>query len=189
MVNFMITILYGLSIGIALSVDAFMLSLIYGSTFKRKLESIITSFLVGFFHFIMPILGYILAFYFFKKINLFIYLDGKIKYIAFIILIILGLMMLLKKNSDETFNINSLINKSLFAFSVSIDSFLTGIAFNTINHINIVIAAFLFALVSCSLTYLALTIGKKGARTLLNANLDYYAGIIMIILAVISLFI
>lgn len=189
MTNFIITILYGLTIGIALSVDAFMLSLIYGSTFKRKLESVITSFLVGLFHFIMPIFGYVFAFYFFRKINMSVYLDGKIKFIAFIILFILGLMMLLKKKSNEPFNINNLINKSLFAFSVSIDSFLTGVAFTTIDHINIIIASFLFAIVSCSLTFVALTIGKKGGRKLLNANLDYYAGLIMIILAIISLFI
>ncbi len=189
MPDIIISIIYGLTIGLALSVDAFMLSLVFGSTFKRKTESIITSLIVGLFHFLMPLFGYFLASIVFIQINLSSYLESKINYIAFIILCILGIMMLLKKDNNEKFNICNLINKCLFAFSVSIDSFLTGIAFTTIDHIHIIVAALLFSLVSCSLTYIALTIGKKTAQKLLNSRLDYYAGLLMILLAIITLFI
>lgn len=189
MPNVLISVIYGLSIGVALSIDSFMLSLVFGSTFRRKIESLITSLIVGFFHFFMPLLGYFLAFFVFKQINLVNYLEGKIKIIAFIILCLLGLIMLLKKECDNQFNIRNLINKCMFAFSVSIDSFLAGIAFTTIDQIHIIIVAFLFFIVSCILTLIGLNIGKKTAEKLLNASLDYYAGILMILLAIISLFI
>ncbi len=190
MSNFFISIVYGISIGLALSVDAFMLSLIYGSTFKRKIESITTSIIVGFFHFFMPLLGYFLALFVFTQVNLKTYLEDKINFIAFIILCILGFMMLIKKdNKDTSFNITKFINKCLFAFSVSIDSFLAGIAFTTLDHINIILVAFLFAIVSFTLTLLALLIGKTTADRLLKTNLDFYAGLLIILLAIISLFI
>ena len=52
MEKIIISFIYGITLGFALSVDAFMLSLIYGSTFNRKIESIITSTLVALFHFL-----------------------------------------------------------------------------------------------------------------------------------------
>ncbi|QVK17978.1 manganese efflux pump [Mycoplasmatota bacterium] len=137
----------------------------------------------------MPLIGYYLAFFVFTQINLATYLEGKIKMIPFIILCILGFMILLKKENDDQFSIRNLINKCIFAFSVSIDSFLAGIAFTTIDHTHILIVAFLFSIVSCILTFIGLSIGKKTAQKLLNASLDYYAGVLMIILAIISLFI
>ncbi len=187
--NVIISVIYGLTIGLALSVDAFILSLIYGSTFKHKRESLITCFMVGLFHLLMPLLGYFLAFFVFTRINLASYLENKLQIIAFIILAVIGLMMLCKKDNDKIYNIRNYLNKCLFAFSVSVDSFLAGIAFTTINHIHISIVSLLFFTVSCIMTFLALSIGKKTAERLLKANLDYYAGIIMIILAIISLFI
>ncbi|MDF2699831.1 MAG: hypothetical protein K0Q49_1387 [Haloplasmataceae bacterium] len=184
----MFSLIFGITIGLALSIDAFMLSLVFGSTFKRKLESIFTSFIVGFFHFFMPILGYYLTTLVFTKINLTYYLESKLNFIAFLILIILGIMMIIKKEDGEVFNKRNLFNKLLFAFSVSVDSFLTGIALKTMQNINIIFVAIIFAFVSCTLTFIGLSIGKKTAEKLLHLRLDFYAGIIMIILAIITLF-
>lgn len=189
MSNLFISVLYGLTIGAALSVDAFMLGLVYGCTFKRKIESLITCIIVGIFHCLMPLLGFFITTIVLSKIDLVTVLEGKVQYIASVILIFLGLLMINKKECNYQYNFYNLLSKIIFAFCVSIDSFLTGIAFTTVDHINIYIVSIIFTLVSSVLTYLALTIGKKTADKLLNLKLDFYAGILIIILAIITLFI
>ena len=42
---------------VSLSMDAFSLSLLYGTLGMKKEEKLILSFIVGIFHFIMPLLG------------------------------------------------------------------------------------------------------------------------------------
>lgn len=180
-----ISFIYGLTLGFALSVDAFMLSLVYGSTFKQKTETIITGLLVGSFHFSFLLLGYYLAAIIFKQ-N---FLENKIQGIAFIILLGLGLMMVFKNEQSSSYGTRNLITKCLFAFSVSVDSFLAGIALTAIDQIIIYLVAIVIAIISFLITLISLSIGKKSAEKLLNANLEYYAGIIIIILAIISLFI
>lgn len=189
MSDFLITILYGFMIGLALSVDAFMISLVYGTTLRKKNEALLTSLIVGLFHFFMPLLGYFMAILVFTQINLSRYVEDKVKFIAFIILIMLGLIMIIKKDDTESKNIYQIINKIIFAFSVSIDSFLAGIAFSTISHINIYLTSLLFLIVSFSCTYIALTIGKKARDIFLNSSIDFYAGLLMMLLACITLFI
>jgi|SRR5690554_6774727 len=189
MENIIISCLYGITLGFALSVDAFMLSLVYGSTFKRKIESLTTSVLVGTFHFIMLFIGYLLAFLLISSINLADYLESKIQFISFLILIFIGIKMILKNNSQYTNTKRDILSKCLFAFSVSFDSFLAGIALITIDHIYIIIVSILISFISFSVTLTSLLLGHKIRKRFLNKNLEFYAGILLIILAILTLFI
>jgi manganese efflux pump family protein len=185
---FILSIFFGVTIGIAVSVDAFMLSLVYGSTFVRRREAYITSFFVGLFHFFMPFLGFILATAIFKQTNLITLLEDKLKYFTFAILMILGVMMIIKDTESQPSNLPNLFNKLFFAFSVSLDSFLIGIAFTTFDEVNIFIVAILFSSISALVTFFALFIGKRTANKFINKDLNFYAGILLLLLASLTLF-
>lgn len=189
MEKIIISFIYGITLGFALSVDAFMLSLIYGSTFNRKIESIITSTLVALFHFFILIIGYYLTLIFFTSLNLYDYFQDKVQFFSFLILAFLGLMML-HKNDNKLINTKrKLFSKCLFALSVSLDSFLAGIALTNINHIIIIITAICISIINFIITLFALLLGHKTREKLLSKNLEFYASIILIILAIITLFI
>jgi len=189
MVDVIISCFYGITLGITLSIDAFMFSLLFGSTIKYRRERIFTSIIVGFFHFILTLCGYYLTNFLFTHTNLYQYIEHRIEFLAFIILVFLGLMMINKKDNDVKYDISFFLHKCLFAFSVSVDSFFMGIALKAIDHIIILISAPLFACVSCLLTFIALNVSKRTSNKFIDINLNIYAGILLIIIAIISLFI
>ena len=55
------TLLTIIIIGISLSMDAFSLSLIYGTLGMKEKDKIILSLIVGSYHFIMPLLGLLIG--------------------------------------------------------------------------------------------------------------------------------
>ena len=80
--------------GIGLSMDAFSLSLSLGTTNPSKKNIIKTSLTVSIFHFIMPILGYLLGFYLKNTIP-------KVNYLTFILFIILLLSSICYSESSS----------------------------------------------------------------------------------------
>lgn len=189
MENIIISIIYGITLGFALSVDAFMLSLIYGSTFKRKMESIITSIIVSSFHFSILLIGYYITLIFFTSLNLYDYFEDKVQFFSFLILALLSIMMLYKNDNKIINTKRNIFSKCLFALSVSLDSFLAGIALTSIKHIIIFITAICISIISFIITLFALLLGHKTKEKLLNKNFEFYASIILLILAIITLFI
>lgn len=189
MVNVIISCIYGIVLGITLSIDAFMFSLLFGATIKYRRERIFTSIIVGAFHFLFALCGYYLTNLLFTHTNLYRYIENRLEYLAFIILVFLGIMMINKKDSDVKYDISFFFHKCLFAFSVSVDSFFTGIALKAMDHIIILITAPLFAFISCILTYVSLKLSKSTSNRFIDINMNIYAGILLIILAIISLFI
>ena len=150
-----------------LSMDAFSLSLIYGTLKLDKHTHIILSIIVGIFHFFMPIFGFLVG----KIILSIIHINPKI--IAGIIFIILGIEMFLSIYKKENIKVLTTIPTILiFAFTVSIDSFSTGIGINAISN-NIISCSFIFSIVSTIITYLGLILGKK-----LNQIIGYTSNII-----------
>ncbi|ERJ12444.1 manganese efflux pump MntP [Haloplasma contractile] len=181
--NIYYNLAYGISVGIALSIDAFMVSLLYGTSLKSRKQSLLTSSIVGSFHFFMPFIGYFLA----VKLLQSVHLAFNTEIIAALILFMLGLMMIRQKEEEsdsEQPNLGKIIGKLMFAFSVSIDSLLVGLSFKLGTEVNILFCAFLFAMVSGVITFIGLSIGKKTAERLLHLNLDQYAGAILIILSI-----
>ena len=117
--------------------DAFSLSIVYGTlNLSNKIKNFL-SITVGIFHFIMPLLGSILGLFIIHHII------SNPDILVGIIFTILSIEML--------FNIKG--------FSVSIDSLSVGIALGTHNE-NIILAGTLFAITSFTFTLVGLNIGK-----------------------------
>ena len=144
-----------LLVGISLSMDAFSLSLIYGTQNISKNNKIILSVIVGLYHFFMPLFGLFLG----NFITKFLFLD--INILVFFIFLIIGIEMVvssLKKKEDKLFL--NILGFFVFGFSVSIDSFTTGIGLKAINN-NYLEVSFIFSLVSGLFTFLGLFLGNK----------------------------
>ena len=76
---------------VALSLDAFSLSIIYGTVIKDTKTIVKLSIIVGIFHFFMPLFGFLL------KNILISRLIESTNIISFIIFLILGIQMLISK--------------------------------------------------------------------------------------------
>jgi len=135
--------------------DAFSLALAYGTINLRKKEIILLSFIVGIYHFFMPILGISLGIYISKYINA--YQD----LLILIIFSLIGINMILdiKKEKEEVKHMK-LPQMILFGFAVSIDSFSVGIGLNNISN-NILLCSSIFSITSLLFTYTGLKLGKK----------------------------
>ena len=153
------SILIVLILAIGLSMDAFSLALIYGTLGLKKAIEKSTSIIVGIFHFFMPIIGFKVGTIVLKIIRI------NPDYIVGIIFIILGLEMLFSIKKEERVKIlTNLFSIIIFAFTVSIDSFSTGIALGASNT-NILIPCIIFSVVSGTFTFMGLTLGKKVSNT------------------------
>ena len=142
-------------IAVSLSMDAFSLSLAYGTINLNKKEIKILSIIVGIYHFFMPILGMFVGSYITKFIHI-----GE----DLIILIIFGLiginMILESRKQQENIKYMKLGEIILFGFAVSIDSFSVGIGLNNISH-NFILCSSIFSITSFMFTYIGLKLGKK----------------------------
>lgn len=154
-------------IGISLSMDAFSLSLLYGMIGVKRKDKVTISLIVGIYHFIMPLLGI----YFGKIIidNFFINLNILVLFIFTAI----GIEMIISTLKEEKPKLlTSFYSFLFFGFSVSIDSFSTGIGLNIIELNNFIIAI-IFALISGIFTYLGLSMGYK-----INNKMGKYSSLI-----------
>ncbi len=149
------TFLMTIIIGISLSMDAFSLSLIYGTIGLNKDRILTLSIIVGLYHFFVPLLGLSLGNIITK------YLIININILVSIIFTIIGIEMLissLKEKKDKIFS--TLPGFFLFGLSVSIDSFSVGIGLKGINS-DYLQVSFIFLLVSFLFTYLGSNLGNK----------------------------
>lgn len=149
------SLLVTLLTAVGLSMDAFSLSLIYGTLNMSKRMNKMMSFMVGLFHFFMPMIGYFLGTIILK------YLPINPDTLVGIIFIILAIEMIISLTKDEQVKIlTSFCSVCFFAFTVSIDSFSVGIAYGTVKN-NMIIASIIFSITSTIFTYLGVTLGKK----------------------------
>lgn len=135
--------------------DAFSLSLAYGTINLRKKEILLLSLIVGIYHFIMPILGMNVGIYISKFIN------TSQNLLILIIFILIGINMILESRKEkEDVKHMKLTQMILFGFAVSIDSFSIGISLNSISN-NVLLCSSIFSITSLLFTYLGLKLGKK----------------------------
>ncbi len=168
----MITIILIFLIAISLSMDAFFLSLAYGSLSLNKKIMYILSSVVGLYHFLMPIFGIL-----FGEL-----LQIKSNYIVSIIFFIIGINMILEVRKEKDIKPLSLFYMLLFGFSVSIDSFTIGIGLSKIMEFTF-LCPIMFSLVSFIFTYIGLLLGKKINELIGNISV-ILGGITIIILGV-----
>jgi len=142
-------------LAVGLSMDAFSLSMIYGTLNLKSSMQKLMSIMVGIFHFFMPLLGY--------KIGELILTLIKVNpdTLVGIIFIILGLEMLLSVKKEEQVKLLiSIYSVIFFAFTVSIDSFSIGIGFGVANQ-SMLLPCIIFSITSAIFTYMGVVLGKK----------------------------
>ena len=140
--------------GVSLSLDAFSLSLIYGTLNPSKKIIIILSTTVGLYHLIMPLLGSLIGEIIIK--NLF-FLPNQIVGFLFMLIAIEMVFSVIKEERTMILNVAGIL---LFGLAVSIDSFLTGIGLGII-YVNVLPCALVFMLFSTIFTYMGLMVGGK----------------------------
>ena len=164
-------------VGISLSMDAFSLSLAYGTINLNKRQELTLSLIVGLYHFVMPIIGL----FFGSIIEKYIIINFNILVSLIFILIGVNLIMSSFKEEKTTFLLG-LLGFLTFGLSVSIDSLTTGIGLNAINN-NYMQVSTIFAISSFIFIYLGLELGNK-----LSEKYGYYStifgGSLLIILGI-----
>lgn len=161
--------------------DAFSLALIYGTWNISKTNKIILSIIVGLFHFFMPLFGLLFGNIITK------YLIINISVVVAIIFLIIGLEMIISsiKEKEEKIILN-IIGFIIFGFSVSIDSFTTGIGLNIINN-NYLEVSTIFCLVSSIFTYIGLILGNRIGKMFGKLS-TLFGGIVLLLLGITYLF-
>ena len=142
-------------IAVSLSMDAFSLSLAYGTLNLEKQHINKLSTIVGIYHFFMPLVGLTIGNILLKIIPI------NTNIIVCMVLTLIGLEMIIdtfkKENEIKVMNIKELL---LFGLAVSLDSFSIGIGLKAITK-NYILCVSIFSLSSFLFTYLGLTLGKK----------------------------
>lgn len=166
-----------LSISISLSMDAFSLSLAYGTLNLSKKYINLLSSIVGIYHFFMPLIGLLIG----SAITSFIKISPDI--IVFIVLLFIGIEMVIesfkKEDKVKLMNLPELI---LFGLAVSIDSFSVGIGLKAL-HINPIICSLSFSVCSYIFTYLGLSLGKK-ISNIIGSVATLIGGTVLIVIGV-----
>ncbi len=135
--------------------DAFALSISYGIKKVSLKNIILTSLMVGIFHFFMPLIGNYIG------LSLFEYTIFKPKHILFIVFLILSIDMFVQFfEKDEKFKNLNLFGTLFFASTVSFDSLSVGLGIRYL-YDNIFVCVSIFCIISASFTYIGFCIGKK----------------------------
>lgn len=166
-------------IGLALSMDAFSLSLCIGINLITEFNKIKISIIIGIMHFIMPLFGVIIGVNLIDKINL------NTDIFIILIFITLALVMLFDKTEEKKVLNHSLFTIFILAISVSIDSFSIGVGLIYITH-NIFLSMCIFALCSGVISYVGLFIGQYCAYIFKN-KAKYLGVLILFILAIVKI--
>lgn len=166
-----------LIIAISLSMDAFSLSLAYGTLGIPKKQIYLLSLIVGVFHFFMPILGMHIGNSIFNILNI------NPNFIVFAVLIVIGLEMLYETfNQKETLKEMKTIELFFFAFAVSIDSFSVGLTLTSINE-SYILSSLTFAITSAFFTLIGLLLGNK-IKKLIGKISTILGGLTLIIIGI-----
>ena len=165
-------------IAISLSMDAFSLSLAYGTISLTKKEIKLLSIIVGLYHFFMPILGMLIGSFIIKILLI----DEDI--ITLVIFSFIGINMIIETfKKEETIKKMKLGEMILFGLAVSIDSFSVGIGINSISN-NFLLCSCIFSITSLIFTYIGLILGNK-LNELIGKVATLMGGISLIILGII----
>jgi len=167
-----------LVVAVSLSMDAFSLSLAYGTLGIPKKQIFLLSFIVGCFHFFMPLIGMFIG----TNILNIIRINPDV--IVFIVLLVIGIQMIFESFSEkEELKVMKTIELFLFAFAVSIDSFSVGLTLTNINE-NYILSAIIFAFCSMIFTLFGLLLGNK-IEKLVGKIATIFGGAVLVIIGII----
>lgn len=144
-----------LIVAVSLSMDAFSLSLAYGTLGISKRQILLLSCIVGLFHFFMPIIGM------FVGVNILNVIKINPDVIVFMVLFVIGIQMIFESfGKNEELKVMKTAELFLFALAVSIDSFSVGLTLTSISS-NYILSAVIFAFCSMLFTFVGLVLGNK----------------------------
>lgn len=166
-----------LILAVSLSMDAFSLSLAYGTLGIKKKHIYLLSTITGLFHFIMPLLGYLVG------SNIISILKINTSLITSAVLIIIGIQMIIETFKEEEIKAMKIPQYFLFALAVSLDSFTIGLTLDEFSQ-NITLSAIIFAITSAIFTFIGLSLGNK-IEKLIGKIATITGGIILIIIGTI----
>lgn len=165
-------------IAVSLSMDAFSLSLAYGTLNLEKKYMHLLSIIVGIYHFFMPLIGLCVG----NTVLSIIKINPNI--IVFLVLCFIGIQMIIDSFKNEKLvKLVKLKDLLLFGLAVSIDSFSVGIGLNTITD-NYLLSVTIFSLSSFTFTYIGLLLGKKISE-IIGKLATIIGGIVLIIIGII----
>ena len=168
-------------IAVSLSMDAFSLSLAYGTLNLLKKDIIKLSVIVGIYHFFMPLIGMIMGNYIVKILPI------SPEFIVFVILSIIGIQMILETFKEEKkMGVSTLIELLIFGLAVSIDSFSVGIGLKMISD-NVILSALVFSITAFLFTFFGLNLGKKISMSVGKIS-TLIGGIVLVIIGLFYLF-
>ena len=170
-----------LLIAIALAMDAFSVSLTKGFTLKDINKSQILWFAIFFggFQSLMPILGWL------GGIQLEWLITTIAPWIAFILLLLIGLNMIRESLSDDKDKISDKISfkeLTLLAIATSIDAFAVGITYAVLKT-DIVIPVIIIGLVAFIFTIIGIYLGQK-IGNFFGDKFEILGGVILIFLGI-----
>ncbi|MEI3499523.1 MAG: manganese efflux pump [Bacilli bacterium] len=169
-------------IAVSLSMDAFSLSLAYGTLNLEKSQIRLLSLIVGLYHFFMPLLGMWVG----TKILNFLPINPNT--IVFIVLFFIGIQMIFETFKQEnSVSIMKFSELLMFGLAVSIDSFSVGIGLKTIYE-NTFVSALIFSISSAFFTSLGLFLGKR-INDKIGKISTLFGGLALIIIGIIYLII
>lgn len=164
-------------VAVSLSMDAFSLSLLYGTLGLKKQVIHAISLTVGVFHFFMPLFGYLFG----DILSFFLTFNANLLVGAIFIILALQMIFSLKKEED-VLEISSFFSYLLFGFTVSIDSFSVGLGIGSLNG-KIFLPCIVFSIVSSIFTYLGLSLGKTLASKFGSIS-TILGGILLLVLGI-----
>lgn len=167
-------------IAVSLSMDAFSLSLAYGTLNLEKKNINQLSIIVGIYHFIMPLFGMFCG----SKIISLIPINSNL--LVFLVLTVIGVEMIFETfKKEEQVKIMRLSELILFGLAVSVDSFSVGIGLKSITS-NIFLAAIIFSITSFLFTYIGLIFGKK-INSMIGKLSTLIGGVILVVMGILYL--
>lgn len=170
-----------LLIGIGLSMDAFSISLSIGTCLNNHKKLLFLAIFIGILHFIMPILGNILGT---RIINM---LGINPSMILGLLLIIIAIKMLVDLLKNEELIIDfSYYSLIIITFTVSIDSFVTGLGLSAITT-NLILGSCIFSVCAGIISFAGLKLGEY-SRYVLGNKANYLGVIILFVIGIKSFF-
>jgi putative Mn2+ efflux pump MntP len=170
-----------LLIAIALSFDAMAVSAANGAHDNKMSFTCAfrVAFFFGIFHFVMPLIGWLIGTNFKQVISSFDHI------IAFLLLSVLGLKMILesfKSAKEKNFNIKSLKIILLMSLAISIDALVVGMTFALL-PVNIWLAISIIGATAFSLSLGSVYIGKVFGKQWGN-KAEIIGGLILIVIGI-----
>jgi manganese efflux pump family protein len=167
-------------IAVSLSMDAFAVSVVSGSVYKRlKIRHIFRmAVFFGGFQAIMPLVGSLAG------ISVKEYVAGYDHWAAFVLLSVIGAKMIYESfkitSAEENFNPENTMVLLALSVATSIDALVVGITLSFL-RVSIVTAAVIIGLVTFALSYLGVLIGKRFGHFFEN-KIEAIGGLVLIAL-------